>query len=561
MPPSRLSLALLTFPALSAFAPAQSYGGAAELLFGRDGIVVGGSLGAAVAAAGDVDGDGIPDLLAGEQAQPSQSAPGRVHLLSGRDGATIRVLMARSDEFGFGLAVASAGDLDGDGVPDQLVGARGSDYSHAVAAGVVDVFAGATGSLLHRFTGEGRFDHFGSAIAGGGDVDADGVPDVVVGAPDADPGGAANAGTVTVFSGRTGRVLFRWSGAAGDRLGGAVALGGDWNGDGRAEVLHGAEYASAHAGEVAVRSGADGRLLLRIVGDVPEMHLGHAVAVADDLDGDGIPEILAGGPSLRIAAYGYPGEAVLYSGATGARLQSFTGLAGTTRVGEQVAWLGDLDGDGVGELIYSWQQDGSGYPSVEGFAVLAAADGREWARIGPFPARVGSFALAAAGDLDGDGTREILIGAPDAGTSQSVAGRVEAWTFDPGLWLSRGTLSAANGGRIVLRCDFPSGAAWDRYQLLASRSGTGPTSLGGLLVPLGVDLVFRHTLRGHYPPQVRGGAGLLGAFGDAFASIAAAPGVIPPALVGARFHLAVVCEPLGGPPRYSSVARVLEIVP
>jgi glycosylphosphatidylinositol phospholipase D len=107
------------------------------------------------------------------------------------------------------------------------------------------VFSGANGQLLFRFDGLEAYDGLGTSVAGGLDVDGDGVPDIVVGAPDASPGGRVGAGSAFVFSGASGRLLFRWDGEVrGDSLGRWVALVADLNGDRRAEVMLGAPYAS-----------------------------------------------------------------------------------------------------------------------------------------------------------------------------------------------------------------------------------------------------------------------------------------------------------------------------
>ncbi|MGH8059171.1 MAG: FG-GAP-like repeat-containing protein [Candidatus Entotheonellia bacterium] len=146
-----------------------------------------------------------------------------------------------------GHAVAGVGDVDGDGVPDVVV----TTSSGAGGAGSVSVFSGASGQRLWRVAGE-LGEQLGYAVAGIGDVNGDGVPDVVVGAPFTAPGGVAWAGSVYMFSGVDGRLLWRVDGVeSGDQLGYAVAGVGDVDGDGRPEIVVGAPYASrpGHRGE------------------------------------------------------------------------------------------------------------------------------------------------------------------------------------------------------------------------------------------------------------------------------------------------------------------------
>jgi hypothetical protein len=143
---------------------------------------------------GDVTGDGVPDIALGDPGYLGSAPPGQVVLKSGADGSTIRVLLGESFSDRFGSAVARAGDVDGDGLADFVVGAPKFDgFGTDVGRGVL--VSGATGAALHVWNGDASGDEFGSSIAGGGDVDGDGVEDVVAAAPSHDLP-AANAGQV-----------------------------------------------------------------------------------------------------------------------------------------------------------------------------------------------------------------------------------------------------------------------------------------------------------------------------------------------------------------------------
>jgi hypothetical protein len=145
--------------------------------------------GLALAGVGDIDGDGVPDLAAGAPYQnvAGQGDRGQVFLFSGASGARLRTLNDTVPQAGayFGFALAGVGDVDGDGVPDLAVGAPNKEVAGQDAQGQVFVFSGASGQLVLTLTKPSpqAQAQFGWTLAGVGDVDGDGVPDLAVGAP------------------------------------------------------------------------------------------------------------------------------------------------------------------------------------------------------------------------------------------------------------------------------------------------------------------------------------------------------------------------------------------
>src|SRR6185295_15556233 len=150
---------------------------------------------------------------------------------SGRDGSLLRSFAGSAGE-GLGISVAGPGDLDGDGYPDLVLGAYLSDLN-GKDSGAVHVVSGRTGLLIHApLRGASAGDRFGLSVTGPGDLDRDGVPDIIAGSPPKAPGGS-----VTVYSGRTFSVLHTFgSEGVGDSFGQSVEAAGDVNADGFPDV-------------------------------------------------------------------------------------------------------------------------------------------------------------------------------------------------------------------------------------------------------------------------------------------------------------------------------------
>ena len=256
----------------------------------------------AVGAAGDLDGDGVPDVLVGA---PNSGLgglkSGAVRAYSGATGALLlSVPGLPGDEAGQG--VASAGDVNGDGVPDLIVGVM---YSDAFGPNLrtIRLHSGADGALLHELLGpqvpEG---YWGEAVAGAGDLDADGMGDVICGAP-------FGGGFVRAFSGATGALLFELIGGQYEGLGKSACAAGDWDDDGHDDVAVG-----SGAGYVLIISGATHEVLEQIVlagiTDALSQGMGGAAMCAGgvDIDGDGRLDFAVGLPNSG------PGKVVFVSG-------------------------------------------------------------------------------------------------------------------------------------------------------------------------------------------------------------------------------------------------------
>lgn len=449
-----------------------------------DGAAATGAFGRAVAGAGDVDGDGFDDLVIGAEGEDGNGADaGAARVVSGATGLTLWAWPGAAAGDRFGTAVAGAGDVDGDGRADVIVGAPRHSPAGRAAAGMVRVFSGATGALLREFTGSAASDLLGVAVAAAGDVDADGYDDVVVGASGDDRGGA-EAGAATVFSGRDGAVLRTVIGAAaGDRLGHAVAGVGDIDRDGFADVgvgAYGDDTNGTDTGSVRVVSGADGSTLRSWTGETTGEFFGYWIAAAGDVDRDGFADVVVGGGATSGARV-----VRVFSGRTGAQLHRFTN-PGANPV--SVAGAGDVNGDGHDDVLIGLPAAQPGSPIAR---VMSGRDGGvllQQLQQGPSGDRFG-IAVAGIGDLDGDGFAEVAVGADGTDTNGTDSGSVFVFGFQhersrvlrPAIERAFGVPCAGGGGRL------PRIGAFDRpglgrpFEATLRGAPLTPTAAGLLL--------------------------------------------------------------------------------
>jgi len=471
----------------------------ADIALGQGGFVIHGEApgdwaGVAFATTplGDLNGDGRADLLIGAfENDAAGDTAGATYVVFGKaDGAAIELADIEDGARGYrivgaapgersGRAPAVLGDINGDGLPELLIGAGEDGFG---AGSVYVVFgrgagpeidladiAGGVGGFVIR--GEFPLGLVGRSVAAIGDWNGDARPDLLVGAPYAGAGQAyvvfTPADTVptdlaNVANGAGGFVLRGET--PGDEAGLLVAAAGDIDGDGRADLLVGAPAAdrayvvfggdAAPPDLAAVRRGEGGFVVL---GEAPGQRTGFAVAGLGDVDGDGRDDFAVsaydGGPDGQGRVYvvfgragGAPVDLAAVAGGQGGF--AITGEAAGDRAGVYVAAVGDLNLDGLADLAIGASRRGAdnagavyvvfgkqGGAPID-LASIAAGEGGfriDGAEAGGLAGR----AVAAAGDVNADGRPDLLIGAyqadgpggVDSGAAYVVFGQ-ESW-FSP----------------------------------------------------------------------------------------------------------------------------------
>ena len=394
--------------------------------------------GASVAGAGDVNGDGFADVIVGarlfDNGEANEGAAfGYLGAASGLVTTAAWQAESEQDFAGFGDAVAAAGDVNGDGFADLIVGAPRFDNGE-IDEGAAFVFLGSAPGLSTaadwQAESDQEFANFGSSVAGAGDVNGDGYADVIVGAPFFDNGeGVEGAAFVYYGSGSGLSTMPVWraeSDQAGARFGISVAGAGDVNGDGHADVIVGApKFDSGQANEGAAfvyfgsASGLSTKADWQAESDQEDAAFGASVAGAGDVNGDGHADVIVGTPKFD-SGQANEGAAFVYFG-------SASGLSTTTDwqaesdqdnadFGISVAGAADVNGDGFSDVIVG----ASGFDNGEtnegaAFVFLGSASGlltdADWqAESDQESANFGS-SVAGAGDVNGDGYADVIVGA------------------------------------------------------------------------------------------------------------------------------------------------------
>lgn len=469
--------------------------------------------GRSVSGGGDINGDGLADVIVSAPIEDAgdRTEAGRTYVIFGRSDtspvdldAIAQNIHDHAEGYGFvingasaydrsGWSVSHAGDVNRDGRDDIVIGAPSANPGGKPGAGqtfvvfgksdttpvdLKDIAAGAGGGFV--INGIKFADFSGREVSDAGDVNADGCDDVVVGAPFVAP---EENGTFRPFVGQSYVVFGKTDpapvelanvvlddasmpGDSGgfliqglndfDELGSSVSTAGDQNGDGLDDIIVSAVYRRFHAyvifGKVngaqvdltEIIAGTGGYL---IDGNNVSGDFGASVSIAGDANGDGVPDTIVGAPSLRLAPTYDVGEAyVVFGKGDGAPVDAaqvasddsatpgdsggfvINGVHEADYCGASVSDAGDFNGDGLGDVLVGCPRadlDGQssagkvgvvfGKPNGAPVPLKALEYNDGLAINGAEPGDRAGVSVSSAGDVNGDGRNDIIIGAPQAG--------------------------------------------------------------------------------------------------------------------------------------------------
>jgi hypothetical protein len=396
------------------------------------------NLGKSVASAGDVNGDGYSDVIVGASLYDNGSTnEGAAFIYHGSASgiSTTAAAMVESDQTNayLGFSVAGAGDVNGDGYSDVIVGAIYYDNG-STSEGAAFVYHGSASGIITTAAAQVESNqanaYMGYSVAGAGDVNGDGYSDVIAGAYQYD-NGDNNEGAAFVYHGSasgisTTAAAMVESNQANALLGVSVAGAGDVNGDGYSDVIVGAygyDNGENNEGAAFVYHGSVSGISTTAVATVESNQatawLGYSVAGAGDVNGDGYSDVIVGaclydnGSTDEGAAFIYHGSASGISTTAAARVESDQA---TAYMGYSVACAGDVNGDGysdviVGVRLYDNGSTDEGAAFIyQGSATGISTTAATIVESNQANANMG-LSVASAGDVNGDGYSDVIVGA------------------------------------------------------------------------------------------------------------------------------------------------------
>lgn len=500
-----------------------------------------------VSGAGDVNGDGYDDVLIGAWGNQDGGGvnAGQVYLFLGQESGWVVDTDLSAADASFwgenagdsaGITVSGAGDVNRDGFDDILIGASRNRDGGEVCAGKVYLILGkqsgwTTDTNLSTadasFLGDAEFEYVGGSVSGAGDVNGDGYDDILIGSSSDDDGGDS-AGQVYLILGKGSGWAMNtdvstvdasfWGEAASDFAGESVSGAGDVNGDGFDDILIGATGSDDGITNVVGR----GYLILgkasgwvmgtnlsaadaSFVGEGAYSRAGSSVSGAGDVNGDGYDDVLIAAYEDSVGGTNAGQTYLILGKASGWSMDtalsavdaSFMGEDPYDRSGRSVSGAGDVNGDGFEDILISAAGDNDGGAGA-GKTYLFLGKTSGWAMDTNLSAADASFtgedandysgwSVSGAGDVDGDGFSDILIGAYGDGDGGGQAGQAYLFLSDQtgstdGTYkhlFGSGDSPASNYADADLTIDFSTAASIDGFVTVSEHNNQAPPSAAG----------------------------------------------------------------------------------
>ncbi len=461
--------------------------------------------GDAVSTAGDVNGDGYSDILVGAPSYNGNTGRAALYLGSALGIASTPVWNVAGQYHGdrFGASVATAGDFNGDGFDDWVVGAPGGDKAYLYLGG-----AEGLSSLSAKIcSDQAGGDSFGTSVRTAGDVNGDGLADLIVGAPNYS-GGYSHVGRAYLYLGRhtdfgQGADWYVTGQQEEACLGFSASTAGDVNGDGYSDVIIGV-YGYVENGEVrgkvGIYAGGSGGLATApaatVVGSEANSRFGLAVSTAGDVNGDGYADVVVGalghsnGQTEEGAAYVYTGSAGWITASPWIIIESNNTYGW---LGRSVGTGGDVDGDGFGDILVGLPGFHGSEDEGEHFGGAAIYRGSagppatvcEWSSVGEGVDAYRGRSIASAGDVNGDGYDDFIVGEEaytngqtDEGRALLFMGSSSGLAAEP-TWQAEGNATEARYGYSVASAGDVNGDGYSDVIIGAYRYPAGGLSQSG----------------------------------------------------------------------------------
>ncbi len=394
--------------------------------------------GNSVSTAGDVNGDGYSDVIVGAPYYNNgETREGRAYVYYGSSsGLSLTpdwTAESNQESAAFGISVSTAGDVNGDGYSDVIVGAWRYDNGQTDEGRAYVYYGSATGlSLTPDWTGESNqaSAYFGISVSTAGDVNGDGYSDVIVGALLYDNGQTDEGRAYVYYGSATGLSSTpNWTGESNQAsalFGNSVSTAGDVNGDGYSDVIIGAYYyenGETNEGGAYVYYGSASGLSLTpdwtAESNQGNSRYGYSVSTAGDVNGDGYSDVIVG-------AYLYDngetdeGRAFVYYGSASGLSSSpdWTGESNQASAyfGYSVSAAGDVNGDGYSDVIVgAYYYDNGETDEGAAFVYYGSSSGLsstpDWIGESNQVGAYFGYSVSSAGDVNGDGYSDVIVGA------------------------------------------------------------------------------------------------------------------------------------------------------